>query len=40
MRRILVDRARQKGRMRHGGGLERMNLEHVTMAVEDSPRHS
>jgi RNA polymerase sigma factor (TIGR02999 family) len=36
MRRILVDRARRKGRIRHGGGLERVNLEHVTMAMEDS----
>lgn len=36
MRRILVDRARQKGRVRHGGGLERIDLEHVTLATEDS----
>jgi RNA polymerase sigma factor (TIGR02999 family) len=36
MRRILVDRARQKARVRHGGGLERVNLEHVTLATEDS----
>ena len=36
MRRILVDRARQKARIRHGGELERVDLEHVTLATEDS----
>lgn len=36
MRRILVDRARQKARIRHGGGLERVNLEDVTLATADS----
>jgi RNA polymerase sigma factor (TIGR02999 family) len=36
MRRILVDRARQKARIRHGGALQRVDLEHVTMATEDS----
>ena len=36
MRRILVDRARQKARVRHGGELERVDLEHVTIATEDS----
>jgi len=36
MRRILVDRARQKARIRHGGTLERVDLEHVTLATEDS----
>ena len=36
MRRILVDRARGKARIRHGGGLERVDLEHVTFATEDS----
>ena len=36
MRRILVDRARAKRRIRHGGGLERVDLEHVTLATEDS----
>ena len=35
MRRILVDRARQKARFRHGGELERVDLEHVTIATED-----
>src|SRR5262245_38867339 len=36
MRRILVDRARQKGRLRHGGDLARVDLEHVNLATEDS----
>jgi RNA polymerase sigma factor (TIGR02999 family) len=40
MRRILVDRARKKERGRHGGGLERVDLEdvmeHVNLANEDS----
>jgi len=36
MRRILVDRARAKGRIRHGGDLERVAMEHVTIATGDS----
>ena len=36
MRRILVDRAREKARARHGGGFERMDLDHVNLASEDS----
>jgi len=36
MRRILVDRARKKDRVRHGGGLERVDMEHVTVATEDN----
>lgn len=36
MRRILVERARQKARIRHGGGLERADLDHVTLATEDN----
>ncbi|PWU21183.1 MAG: RNA polymerase subunit sigma [Verrucomicrobia bacterium] len=36
MRRILVDRAREKARTRHGGGLERVDMEHVTIATEDA----
>jgi RNA polymerase sigma factor (TIGR02999 family) len=35
MRRILVDRARQKARVRHGGGFERVDLDHVNLAAED-----
>ena len=36
MRRILVDRARRKARIRHGGELERLELDHVTMATQDN----
>ena len=36
MRRILVERARKKERLRHGGGLERVDLEHVNLATEDA----
>jgi RNA polymerase sigma factor (TIGR02999 family) len=36
MRRILVERARKKGRIRHGGELQRVDLEHVTLATEDA----
>jgi RNA polymerase sigma factor (TIGR02999 family) len=35
MRRILVDRARKRARLRHGGNLERVDLENVTIATED-----
>jgi RNA polymerase sigma factor (TIGR02999 family) len=31
MRHILVDRARRKGRARHGGGLRRVDLEHLDL---------
>ncbi|MFN0125071.1 MAG: sigma-70 family RNA polymerase sigma factor [Verrucomicrobiales bacterium] len=36
MRRILVERARKKGRVRHGGQYERVDLERVTLATEDN----
>lgn len=36
MRRILVDRARQKARLRHGGALERVELDRVTLATADA----
>jgi RNA polymerase sigma factor (TIGR02999 family) len=36
MRRILLERARRKGRVRHGGKLERVELEQVTVATQDS----
>lgn len=36
MRRILVDRARQKARERHGGRLQRIDLSQVRLATEDS----
>jgi RNA polymerase sigma factor (TIGR02999 family) len=35
MRRILIERARRKHRLRHGGAWQRVNLEHVTVATED-----
>ena len=34
MRRILVDRARKKGRVRHGGGRKRVDLDKVDLALE------
>jgi RNA polymerase sigma factor (TIGR02999 family) len=35
MRRILIERARAKGRLRRGGEWQRVDMEHVTVAVED-----
>jgi len=37
MRRILIERARAKGRLRRGAGGERIPLEHVTVASDDPP---
>jgi len=36
MRRILVERARKKARVRHGGGLEKVDWKEVTIATEDA----
>jgi RNA polymerase sigma factor (TIGR02999 family) len=36
MRRILVERARQRGRLRHGGGLRRRDLLEAEIAIETS----
>src|SRR3974390_1577886 len=36
MRRILLERARKKGRVRHGGQLQRVNLDEVNVATQDS----
>lgn len=36
MRRILVERARKRGRVRHGGHLEKVDMGHVTLATQDS----
>ncbi len=36
MRRILLERARKRARVRHGGGLQRIDLEHVTLAAQDT----
>lgn len=33
MRRILIDRARRKNRVRHGAGLERLDLDSVDLAA-------
>ena len=35
MRRILIDRARSKHQLRHGGALRRVDLESVTVAMQD-----
>src|SRR5213594_5124687 len=37
MRRILIERARAKARLRRGGGGERIPLDHVTVASDDPP---
>jgi RNA polymerase sigma factor (TIGR02999 family) len=34
MRRILVENARRKGRLRHGGGLERVDIDGLPLAVQ------
>src|SRR5690349_17352902 len=36
MRRILIDRARSKGREKRGGQRERVDIEHVTIAIHDA----
>ncbi len=33
MRRILIDRARHRGRVRHGGGLQRTSLDGLDLAI-------
>ena len=33
MRRILIDRARKRGRQRHGSGMQRINLDSVDLAA-------
>ena len=35
MRRILIDKARRRQRLRHGGGRKKLALEQVDLAVED-----
>jgi RNA polymerase sigma factor (TIGR02999 family) len=34
MRRILIENARRKRRMRHGGGLERIDLDQIDLAAD------
>ena len=36
MRRILIDNARRKAALRHGGGWQRTDLDYVTVAMEDA----
>lgn len=38
MRRLMVERARHKGRIRHGGGRTRVDLERLDLAGEDDGR--
>jgi RNA polymerase sigma factor (TIGR02999 family) len=35
MRRILIDRARQKNRQKHGGGRQRLSLDELTLPADD-----
>jgi RNA polymerase sigma factor (TIGR02999 family) len=35
MRRILIENARRKGRVRHGGGRQRVELDDVAVSTED-----
>ena len=37
MRRILVDNARSRARLKHGGGQQRVNLETLALTVDDPP---
>lgn len=37
MRRILINRARDRGRLKHGGGWRRLRLEHIDLSVAEPP---
>ncbi len=37
MRRILVENARRKHRVRHGGGVDRIDLDRIDLAADDAP---
>jgi RNA polymerase sigma factor (TIGR02999 family) len=37
MRRILIDRARDKGRLKRGGGWRRLRLDHVDFSLAEPP---
>jgi RNA polymerase sigma factor (TIGR02999 family) len=39
MRRILIDKARRKRRVRHGEGLQRVDLDAIDLASEDHPEN-
>jgi RNA polymerase sigma factor (TIGR02999 family) len=37
MRRILINRARDRGRLKRGGGWPRLRLEHIDLSVAEPP---
>ncbi len=37
MRRILINRARDRGRLKRGGGWRRLRLEHIDLSVAEPP---
>jgi RNA polymerase sigma factor (TIGR02999 family) len=37
MRRILIENARRKGRVRHGGGAQRLDLDQLSIPTDDRP---
>ena len=37
MRRILINRARDRGRLKRGGGWRRLRLEHIDLSLADPP---
>jgi RNA polymerase sigma factor (TIGR02999 family) len=37
MRRILIENARRKGRLRHGGDRQRLDLDQLSVATDDRP---
>jgi len=37
MRRILINRARDRGRLKRGGGWRRLRLDHIDLSVADPP---
>ena len=37
MRRILINRARDRGRLKRGGGWRRLHLEHIDLSVTEPP---
>jgi RNA polymerase sigma factor (TIGR02999 family) len=39
MRRILIDKARRKARVRHGEGLHHIDLDEIDVASEDNPEN-
>jgi hypothetical protein len=37
MRRILIDNARRKSALRHGGGQQRLDIQEIEIAIEANP---